>query len=245
MKKICSLLNNHIYHAFWEDRSKNQRFKHSLIFPKNTYSPWLADQSFFELYEQIKEHTLVDPLRCYELWKLASQFQQKGISGGILEVGVWKGGTGAVLAKASSSDTIVYLCDTFTGVVKAGINDNVYRGGEHSDTSEVIVNSLIGKLNIDNTRIIKGVFPDESGEKVDCKEFKICHIDVDVYESARDIFRWVWPKLIVGGVVIFDDYGFASCEGITALVNEIELTYRDALSIYNVNGHGLIIKIGP
>jgi hypothetical protein len=29
----------------------------------------------------------------------------------------------------------IYPCDTFSGVVKAGVNDRYYQGGEHADTS--------------------------------------------------------------------------------------------------------------
>jgi O-methyltransferase len=73
---------------------------------------------------------------------------------------------------------------------------------------------------------------------------KICHIDVDVYQSAKDIFTWVWPRLIPGGVVIFDDFGFGACEGITQLVNEITSENPQIRRIYNINGHGILFKIG-
>ena len=52
----------------------------------------------------------------------------------MLEVGVGRGGTGALLAKRAQGKT-TYLCDTFTGVVKASSIDPTYRDGEHADTS--------------------------------------------------------------------------------------------------------------
>jgi len=241
MKVIYSFDNNIFYHTKWEDRSVDQKFTHSLIFPKNTYSPWKSDPGFLEIYNQIQGNTLVDQFRCFELWHIALQL--KKMKGDILEIGVWRGGTGAVLAKASGSDTMVFLCDTFEGVVKAGKNDNIYTGGEHSDTSSETVIALMKKMDIENYRIVKGIFPDESGNQVNVNVIKLCHIDVDVYESAKDIFEWVWPKIAIGGIVIFDDYGFAACEGITTLVNELTLSREDALMIYNINGHGHLVKI--
>jgi O-methyltransferase len=52
------------------------------------------------------------------------------IQGSILEVGVWRGGTGAILAKgAEANGKRVFLADTFEGAVKAGSKDTPYIGG--------------------------------------------------------------------------------------------------------------------
>ena len=134
------------------------------------------------------------------------------------------------------------MCDTFEGVAKAGEKDNQYKGGEHADTSIEIVEKLMQQQGISDYHILKGIFPDVNAELVESQKFKICHIDVDVYESAKDIFNWVWPRMIAGGVVVFDDYGFAACAGITRLVNELAAITPDAFFVHNINGHGLLIK---
>ena len=64
---------------------------------------------------------------------------------------------------------------------------------------------------------------------------------MDTYQSAKDIFDYAWPKMQVGGVVVFDDYGFWTCEGVTKYFNALELA--DGRKIHNLNGHGIIIKI--
>src|SRR5262249_52879387 len=46
---------------------------HATIQPYATYSPWLIDRTFKEVYAAIGEHTLVDAYRCYELWTLAGR----------------------------------------------------------------------------------------------------------------------------------------------------------------------------
>jgi O-methyltransferase len=240
MKEILSLGSNRFYKAKWQDRSSVQKFSHELIFPKNTYSPWNSDSEFRKVYDVIQAHTLVDVYRCFELWSLAKQAEFK--PGVIVEVGVWRGGTGALLAAGSGDKSKLYLCDTFSGVVKATTRDSVYTGGEHSDTSEKIVTDLLTQVGLSNFQILRGIFPDESSASIENIDIKICHIDVDVYQSAKDIFAWVWPKVIAGGVVVFDDYGFAACEGITELVNELASGLDDALFVYNINGHALLIK---
>ena len=116
------------------DRS---RHSHRLLAPTATLSPWYDDEGFLATYEAVADHTLVDIYRCWDLWSALAQVA--AVSGDVLEVGVWRGGTGALLAERSrwlGLDATVVLADTFRGVVGAGSEDPWYRGGEHSDTSE-------------------------------------------------------------------------------------------------------------
>jgi len=127
------------------------------------------------------------------------------------------------------------------GVVKAGSQDADYQGGEHSDTTKSGVIELCKSLGLDRVQILQGIFPDDSAHVVSDRTFRFCHIDVDVYESAKDIVNWVWPRLVPGGLIVFDDYGFYSCVGITRFVNE-ERSKPDRLVIHNLNGHAILIK---
>jgi O-methyltransferase len=215
---------------------------HEKVTPYATYAPWRTDLAFIEVYNQIKNNTLVDIYRCYELWQLVDETY--GLEGAIIEIGVWRGGTGALIAKRAELLGItqrVYLCDTFTGVVKAGESDSFYKGGEHSDTSKSAADALINKLGLSNAEILAGIFPEDTSEMVVDETFRFCHIDVDVFQSAKDIVGWIWDKLAVGGIIVFDDYGFKSCGGITKFVNQ-ERKKNDRTVIHNLNGHGIIIK---
>lgn len=221
-----------------------EEYPHRYIIPFATYSPWVNDKDFAHVYGSIKQNTLVDVYRCFELWQMVKQTSR--VKGDILEVGVWKGGTGALMAAAANTfcpKSTVHLVDTFTGVVKASSeHDTNYIGGEHADTQSAIVHALLSSLSLKNAVVHQGIYPDDVtiGESAETT-FKLCHIDVDTYQSAKDIFEHVWPLMNKGGVVVFDDYGFWGCEGVTELVNELNL--EDAFSVYNINGHALLIKI--
>lgn len=104
--------------------------RHSVILAEATYSPWLNDETFQQVYSAVRSNTLVGIQRCYELWHLVEQV--KDLAGDIIEVGVWRGGTGALLAMRSKLErlrAVTYLCDAFEGVVKAGSEDFSYRVG--------------------------------------------------------------------------------------------------------------------
>src|ERR1035438_5270978 len=119
--------------------------------PVASYSPWLDNADFSAIFDLIKPNTLVDRFRCYELWELVSQVGH--LPGNLLEVGVWRGGTAALIcrrAKELAKKPTVYLCDTFTGVCKATDKDSSYSGGEHADTSEQVVLDLLSDLGCEN-----------------------------------------------------------------------------------------------
>jgi O-methyltransferase len=223
-------------------RSRRSDHEYSQIFPQATYSPWNTDTAFRSVYREVERNTLVDIYRCYELWSLTRELAH--VPGALIEVGVWRGGSGAVIAKAASLAGImdpVYLCDTFVGVPKAGSRDPRYRGGEHADTSPAIVAALMSRLGIGNVKIVPGVFPEES-EGIDAQTFRLAHIDVDVYRSARDCLCHLWPRMSIGGVVVFDDYGFDGLRGVRECVDELR-GGAGCLFVYNLNGHGLLVKV--
>jgi len=215
--------------------------RHARCTPGGTYAPWLEDQAFLKVFEAVKKNTLVDIYRCYELWDIAGQM--KSVEGDILEVGVWRGGTGAILASAVLNTVkSVFLADTFKGVVKASAMDPRYVGGEHADTSTQIVKSLLVQLGIESQcQLLEGVFPDDTSIAIPGK-LAMVHCDVDVYQSCKDIIEWCLPRISVGGVFVFDDYGFSGCEGVTQYCNELRAL--DAFRfIYNVNGHAVFTRV--
>jgi O-methyltransferase len=212
---------------------------YTVVIPNATYAPWLDDEKFKQIYSLIRPNTMVDVFRCYELWQLAKE-SSKLPAGSILEVGVWRGGTGCLIASAVP-DVPVYLCDTFAGIPETKVSSaDTYLGGEHAETAEEIVRELINSLECRNVHILNGVFPDQTGHL--CSDsLRIVHIDVDVYQSRKDVLDWVWPRLVRGGIVVFDDYGFQSCPGITKLVDE-QRSQADRTVLQNLNGHGILIK---
>lgn len=213
------------------------------VTPVATYSPWNMDATFLEAWNAVRASTLLDPLRAFELWQLVAEAQKS--DGEILEVGTWRGGSGALLglrARALKMPCRIFLADTFRGVVKAGPHDPVYVGGEHSDTSRAVVEQLMGRLGLDNVQILEGIFPDETGNAIEGERFRLVHIDVDTYESVRDIVRWADSRMGPGAIYVYDDYGMVSTPGVRRFVDEERLR-PDRVVVHNLNGHAVVIRI--
>ncbi len=223
-------------------REAVQSGAHAMAYPISSYAPWQADEEFSRLYSEVRKQTLVDVWRCFELWSLVGELAD--VPGAIVEVGVWRGGSGAIMAaraKALGISDPVFLCDTWEGVVKTGELDTYYRDGKHDDTSRETVQKLVQKLGLDNVELLQGIFPEQTADAVGDRALRLCHVDVDVYQSAKDVFDWAWPRLSSGGVAVFDDYGFPACPGVTRFVDE-QRGREDRLVLHNLNGHGIVVK---
>ena len=207
------------------------------------YRPWEADREFLAAWRRCRDQSLVDIARLYELWQLARG--QAHRPGAILEVGSWRGGSAALIALAMrsvGSEREVYAADTFAGVVKAGAHDPHYRGGEHADTGTEQVAAYLSSLGLDRIQLLTGMFPEQTGDRITDRSFALVHIDVDVYQSAADVFTWAWPRLVSGGICVFDDYGFWGCQGVTQYVEELR-GRDDMVLLANVNGHAVCVKV--
>jgi O-methyltransferase len=242
---LKNLGRNYGVHVRYMPRLINKGPDYEVVLPNATYSPWNLDKAFIAAYSQIKDATLVDKYRCFELWRLVEQCA-KLEGGALIEIGVWRGGTAALIATQAKNLGLrdkVYACDTFSGVVKAGAEDPNYLGGEHADTSQRSVEELFyDTLNLDNIEVLTGIFPEETGGQVENLKFRFCHIDVDVYQSAKDATEWIWERLVPGGMAaVYDDYGWDTTPGIARYVDS-QLQLKDRTVLHNLNGHAIVIK---
>ena len=62
---------------------------------------------------------------------------------------------------------------------------------------------------------------------------------MDVYKSAKQSSEFLLTRIFDCGIVVYDDYGFQFCGGVTQYVNELKRNHR---VIHNLNGHAILIK---
>lgn len=132
--------------------------------------------------------------------------------GAFVEVGVYKGGSAYFLAGvAREQNRKIYLYDTFSGIPHADpLSGDSHVVGDFNDTSVETVRDLIP-----DAIVLPGVFP---GTMIEMGPVAFAHIDADQYKSIRDSIDSLWPSIVDGGAMLFDDYGCLS--GATKAVNE-------------------------
>ena len=233
---------------FWLDIAIKKTIKHKVwyesIFPYASYAPWLIDDDFKKTFKMIENYSLVDKYRCYELRELVWE-SAKLSQWSLIEIWARRWWSAALIAKKALLSNInekTYICDTFTWVVKATDHDSSYIGGEHADTSKKTAEEIVNQLNLKNIEFLVWVFPEDTWNKIENEKFRFCHIDVDVYQSAKDCVERIWPKLVSWGMIVFDDYWFITCDGIVTLMKEERLK-QDRIIIHNLNGHAIIVKL--
>jgi hypothetical protein len=164
----------------------------------------------------------------YELFK-----QAVNLPGAIMEFGVFKGVSLArfaifrsLFSNVNSKKIIGF--DTFNKFPKSvyegdrkHTQDFIKEAGSNSISKDQLFKILKWHGLDKNVELIEGDICDTGPEYVKTHpELKISllHLDVDLYEPTKVILNYFYPKVVNGGVIIFDDY--ATFGGETKAIDE-------------------------
>jgi len=192
---------------------RREKGKYTIHYPYDycTYSPWF-EPWFNDIYETIKDYTLVSEDRCY----IINQFCDYCIKlpGNFGECGVFKGGTALLIAMAmdqagiAGADKNLHLFDTFKGMPYfAKKSRDQHNPGDFGDTSLDDVKKLLYRFSM--IKFYPGIIPD-TFKDVANKQFSFVHIDVDIFPTMLECSKFFYNHLVRGGILLFDDYGFPS-----------------------------------
>lgn len=160
------------------------------------------------------------------------------LQGNIAEVGVYQGGSAEIISKNKNKQKKFYLFDTFEGMPKTDKVDQ-HKEKDFNDTSyENICNAF---KSYQNVFVYKGIFPQKHWNIVVNEKFSLVHLDVDIYKSYKDCLNFFYPKMVVGGLIIMDDYNAPSCLGAKLAVDEFIKNKPEKL-VWNVSSQVVLIK---
>jgi len=137
----------------------------------------------------------------------------KNLGGDYVECGVNTGAYSRAIVDYINFNSLgkrFYLLDTFEGFPEWQISEAEYAagiamyGGDHyKDVYRRVVETFAGFP----VEIIKGIVPDIL---VKCYSDSIAFLSIDMNAVAPEIAaaEFFWPKLVSGGVMVLDDYGF-------------------------------------
>lgn len=236
--KLSNTINLFLKIAF-KINTKN----YGVIISEAFYTPWNGDKKFTKHYNTFKKFTMLNDQRAYNIYKSINNIRY--LRGDCVEIGCWKGGISFLISKKLKSINLnktIHAFDTFKGVIKASKKDKNYFGGEHGEADINEIKFCINKFNLKNIIVHKGIFPDDFQNEKFLNRICFAHIDVDTYNSARDATKFIWNKLVKGGIILFDDYGFHQTEGIKTFVNNFSKENKCSF-FYHTNGQAIVIKI--
>ena len=184
------------------------------------FQPWRALGLFDDIWRRVESLTVNPKERA---WVQHACIQQvSSLSGEFWEAGVYKGGTAVVLRRTlevfyKNKMPTIRCFDTFSGMPQPDQSQDSFGVGAYSDTSIETVRSVVGDEAYIHHH--KGLIPDTFAG-LEGVSISYAHIDVDLYQSVLDCCAFIYPRMLKGGVMIFDDYGSVASYGARAAVDD-------------------------
>lgn len=147
---------------------------------------------------------------------VAKDILDLNLDGDIAECGVYKGGSARLLATIFPNKKI-FLFDSFEGMKENDILDKGHKKGDFKDTSLTEVKSYLSDKP--NCVFFPGWIP-SSASFLNEERFCFVHLDLDLYQSTKAAIEIFWPKVVDGGVMVFDDWEWQNCPGVKQSVTE-------------------------
>lgn len=134
------------------------------------------------------------------------------LDGDFVECGVNRGGSAMVAIQYVNFKNLnkkFYLLDTYKGIDERYITKSEKQKGapiegKYSECYEEVVKTF---KDFSNVKIIRGAVPDTLPQ---VPSEKIAYLSIDMNNRLPEIAaaEYFWDKLVSGGVIVLDDYGF-------------------------------------
>lgn len=176
----------------------------------------IQSDEFWLAFDRAAPYSMVHATGFYNVYQSLVYIRDNRIGGDIVECGCALGGVAIfiklLLTKWQMSRTI-HLFDTFVGP-PVGSSDTVH-GGRPLHWTQAIDNHRAGTEqniidvtgSLDGFNIVEG-FVEDTLPKTNIRWIAMLRLDTDFYESTRVEFEHLYPRLVSGGVLIVDDYGY-------------------------------------
>ena len=207
-----------IYHSFFKE-----------FHPKKSIDSKYHDiqKKEWDIINAVSKYTLTGPERMVNLIRAIDYIEANSIQGGIVECGVWKGGSIMTaikrLEQLGSFDRDLYLYDTFEGMTEPTEVDKSFKGlsantaykkkDQSWEDIECIstleeVRTNVNSLNYPSEKIhfVKGKVEETLPLKAP-ENIAVLRLDTDWYESTLHELEHLFPRIVSGGIIIIDDYG--------------------------------------
>ncbi|HSC54381.1 MAG TPA: TylF/MycF/NovP-related O-methyltransferase [Phnomibacter sp.] len=213
------------------------------------YKHYRLNEDLNKIYEQVKDHTMIDPALLHDNLKLIDSVSD--IAGDIAECGVWKGGMSAAMAIRDQQQRHFYLFDSFEGLPIATAADGkeaaayqtgkmgfpkYYNNCKTDESSAIEIMRKTGKP----FSTIKGWFEYTMPVFTESDSLAVLRLDGDWYESTRTALTYLYPKVAKGGLVIIDDYH--TWDGCTRAIHDY-LSEIQSISRINITPNGVAFWI--
>ncbi len=195
--------------------------------PKVLELPADYDDGAKEIIRAVKPYSMTSPERLNAFILATRHVVKHDIPGAIVECGVWRGGSMQACAKTLLAEGVkdreLYLFDTFEGMTPPTEEDKRLDGKSAAQLLEVYgkdrpiwavaslddVKSGFEKVPYPAERLhyVQGKVEDTVPEQAP-EQISILRLDTDWYASTKHELKHLYSRLVSGGVLLIDDYGY-------------------------------------
>jgi hypothetical protein len=152
------------------------------------------------------------------------------VPGDIAEFGMWRGATTMLMAKLlklwdSNGPKVIHGFDSFQGLTEFSDPDadavkmaHAYKGNYAEIVDMIRLYELDGSIKIHKGLIEETLPAFLDGNKA--QSFSLVYCDTDLYQSTKLILDYVHPRIVAGGLIIFDEWNMATYPGEGVAANE-------------------------
>lgn len=135
-----------------------------------------------------------------------------GKDGDLAELGVYRGGVIKLMGE-TDPDVRIRAFDTFTGIPEDDEHAEGHVKGDFATSFEEVMRHV----NNENVVWHVGKFPNTA--PYDGESYRVVHVDADTAQSTRAAIEYFSGRMVSGGFMIFDDYGWERCPGVKIAVD--------------------------
>jgi len=155
-----------------------------------------------------------------------------GVSGDVVECGVYRGETLLLMAIAlcqrKSVKQIVGI-DTFEGfgdeirfdIALGGHPSGERAVGAFADTSYDELRTRIRSLGLEQSVELHRAYFKDAFEMLGDRAYSFVHLDCDIYSSYSEALSYFYPRVSPGGIVLLDEYNDPPWPGCNLAVDEV------------------------
>jgi len=190
------------------------------------YSPFQDDREFTRLYDAMAAEWFSDVVvdARWRMWLLTRYARYaRTLPGNFAEFGVYRGGCSRMVLGTARLESArrLFLFDTYTGIPDDRLTADESReglGGRLGDTSAEYVSRLLSDWDPIPVICAGDVF--ETIPRTDTGPLAFVHLDLNAAAPTRHVLEHVHDRLVPGGVVVLDDYGWRGYEDQRRTVEE-------------------------
>jgi O-methyltransferase len=209
--------------------AKYLKFRLIRIKPRKPIQIVEASEWDIETLEICSRISMQSDERIWALINATKYIVQRNVPGVFVECGVWKGASAVAISRTLVSlgvtDRDIYLFDTFEGMTEPsgldkrisdsvpasqlleateiGDGDNVWAKATEESVREILNQQEYPAARF---KIIKGDVI-KTLHNIPSFEISLLRLDTDWYESTKIELEILFPRLVISGILIVDDFG--------------------------------------